>query len=119
MCSAVIHNQPVILCGDFNLSHIGWSTTSPLVYTPAATVLCEIVSDCFIDQLVSAYSILDLVLTNIADNIFSVTVCDNIPGTDHDAVKFLTEAEVFAKSTPSRYLYDYNKIDWNHFVSIF
>ena len=86
VCSAVTHNQPVILCGDFNLPHIDWDTTSPSARAPAASMLCDIVSDCFLVQLVSAStrqdSILDLVLTNIPDDIFSVTVCDNIPGTD-------------------------------------
>ena len=96
--------QPVILCGDFNLPHIDWDTTSPSARTPAASMLCDIVSDCFLVQLVSAStrqdSILDLVLTNIPDDIFSVTVCDNIPGTDHDAVKFVIAAAMCPKVTP-------------------
>ena len=60
-------------------------------------------SDCFLTQLVSAStrqdSILDLVLINIPDDIFSVTVCDNIPGTDHDAVKFVIVAAAMCPNT--------------------
>ena len=123
VCSAVTHYQPVILCGDFNLPHIDWFITSPSSHTPAATILCDFVSDCFLVQLVSANtrqdSTLDLVLTNVPDNFSSVVVCDNIPGTDHDAVKFNIEAEVCLKATPSRCLYNYKKINQNHFVSIF
>ena len=120
MCSAVTHYQPVILCGDFNLPHIDWFITSPSSHTPAATMLCDFVSDCFLVQLVSANtrqdSTLDLVLTNVPDNFSSVVVC---AGTDHDAVKFNIEAEVCLKATPSRCLYNYKKINQNHFVSIF
>ena len=61
----------------------------------------------------------DLVLTNIPSNVFSVAVCDNLPGTDHDAVNFVIEAEVHAKNIPPRYLYVYSKIDQEHFTTIF
>ena len=44
VCSAVTQKQPVILCGDFNLPHIDWDTTSPSVHTPAASMLCDIAS---------------------------------------------------------------------------
>ena len=105
VCSAVTHYQPVILCGDFNLPQLDGSITSPSSRTPAATMLCDIVSDCFLVQLISANirqdGTLDLVLTNVPDNFSSVVVCDNIPGTDHDAVKFNIEAEVCLEATPS------------------
>ena len=43
-----------------------------------------------------------------------------VPGTDHDAVKFVIDVELCSKAnTPPRYLYDYSKIDQDHFVSIF
>ena len=123
VCSAVSPNQSIVLCGDFNLPDIDWSTTSPSVRTPATTMFCDIVSDCFLTQLVSTSTcrdnILDLVLTNVPSNVFSVAVCDNLPGTDHDAVNFVIEAEVNAKNIPPRYLYDYSKIDQEHFATIF
>ena len=101
MCSVVTQNQIVILCGDFNLPHIDWDTISPSARTPAASMLCDMVSDCFLTQLVSANthqdSILDLVLTNTPDDIVSVVVCDNIPGTDHDAVKFINSTAACPK----------------------
>ena len=111
--SAVAQNHPIVLCGDFNLPHINWDTISPSTGAPATSMLCEMVSDCFLTQLVSAStrkdSILDLVLTNTPDNIFSVVVCDNLPGTDHDAVRFNVAIVTCPNVTPSRYLYNYQK----------
>ena len=46
--SAVAQNQPIVLCGDFNLPHINWDTISPSTCTPATSMLCEMVSDCFL-----------------------------------------------------------------------
>ena len=46
-------------------------------------------------------------------------MCDNIPGTDHDAIRFNAAIVTYPKVTPSRYLYNYKKIDQDHFVSIF
>ena len=46
-------------------------------------------------------------------------VCDNIPGTNHDAIRFNVAVVTYPKVTPSRYLYNYQKINQNHFVSIF
>ena len=123
VCSVVTQNQLVVLCGDFNLPHIDWDTIFPSARTPAASMLCDMVSDCFLTQLVSAStrqdSILDLVLTNTPDDIFLVVVCDNIPGTDHDAVKFIISTAACPKVISSPYLYNYQKIDQDYFVSIF
>ena len=46
-------------------------------------------------------------------------MCNNIPGTDHDAVKFIIAAAMCPKVTTPRYLYNYKKIDQDHFASIF
>jgi len=82
------HNQSIVLCGDFILV-----------------------------QLVSAnthqHNTLNLVLANIPDIIPSVSVCDNIPGTDHDAVNFVG-TEICSKAITSRYLYNCSKIDQDH-----
>ena len=75
--------------------------------------------DFILVQLVSAntrqHNILNLVLANIPDIISSVSVCDNIPGTDHDAVNFVIGAEICSKAIPSRYLYNCSKIDQDHY----
>ena len=56
-------------------------------------------------------SLLDLVLTNQPDLILDVTVIDNLPLTDHDAVKFSLRA-IDALQTPcKRSLYNYKKTD--------
>ena len=58
-------------------------------------MLCDIVSDCFLVQLVSTNTRQHiLVSTNNPDIISSVSVCDSISGTDHDAVNFVIGAQM-------------------------
>jgi len=87
---AVNKNIPVLICGDFNLPNIDWSVVSPSPSTPVAAAFSDIISD--FSQLVTFPShkdnILDLVLTIHPDLVSSISLCDSLPGTDHDAVSF-------------------------------
>ena len=56
-------------------------------------------------------SLLDLVLTNQPDLILDVTVVDNLPLTDHDAVKFSLCAVDALQTSCKRSLYNYKKAD--------
>ena len=56
-------------------------------------------------------SLLDLVLTNQPDLILNVTVVDNLPLTDHDAVKFTLCAADALQTPCKRLLYNYKKAD--------
>ena len=85
------------------------------VSSPVANALCDLVRDNFLHQLVldptRENSLLDLVLTNQPDLILDVTVIDNLPLTDHDAVKF-SLCTIDALQTPcKRSLYNYKKAD--------
>lgn len=75
--SAINYDVPVIICGDFNLPNIDWMTVSPSPSTPDATTFCDIVSDCFLTQLVAFTTrkdhILDLFLTTFPDLISSIS----------------------------------------------
>ena len=103
------------MCGDFNVPAIDWTVTFPTVSSPAANALCDLVRDNFFQQLVlnptHENSLLDLVLTNQPDLILNVTVVDNLPLTDHDAVKFTLCAADALQTPCKRSLYNYKKAD--------
>ena len=89
--SSLPNTLPIVLCGDFNLPNINWSHSSP---SPSATLLCDLLHDYNLQQVVleptRVSSILDLVFTNKVNGVCDVRVVDNLPGTDHDAVLFTT-----------------------------
>ena len=58
---------------------------------------------------------LDLVLTNNTSSVSNLNVCDNLPGTDHDAVQFTFSILPPKQCTVYRYLYNYKKADFNTF----
>ena len=120
---AVKYNVPVILCGDFNLPNIDWTTVSPSPCTPDASMFCEIISDCFLSQLVSFNTrkdhILDLVLTTHPDHVSFISPCDSLPDTDHNAISFSVSAVLSSSSNNTRFLYNYSDIDLTHFNSVF
>ena len=120
---AVKYNVPVILCGDFNLPNIDWTTVSPSPCTPDASMFCEIISDCFLSQLVSFNTrkdhILDLVLTTHPDHVSFISPCDSLPDTDHNAISFSVSAVLSSSSNNTWFLYNYSDIDLTHFNSVF
>ena len=114
-------NLPIYLCGDFNFGELGYFRT----YIPQQIVIqfCNILHDFSLCQLVQdptrGGDVLDLVLTN---NLFSVSnlhVCDNLPGTDHDAVQF-TFFILPPKQHPIHcYLYNYKRVDFDKFEKLY
>ena len=64
--SSIQPKYPIILCGDFNLPQIDWSTVTPGISSPVSTLLCSIVNDNFLTQMVNfptrQDNILDLIL---------------------------------------------------------
>ena len=109
----------VILCGDFNAPHIDWSLVSPVITSPITTQLCSIVNDNFLTQFVSVPThrdhILDLVLSNYRTILSAVTVVDNLPSTDHEALQFIVTLPSCSKSHCHRLLYNYSKTDFQLF----
>ena len=45
-------NSPVFICGDFNVPDVSWSTISPTSSDKNAALLCSMVHDLSLDQLV-------------------------------------------------------------------
>ena len=48
--SAISPSTPIFLCGDFNIPHIDWSTTSPTCSDVHATMLCSLIQDHGLEQ---------------------------------------------------------------------
>ena len=84
-------NLPLVLCGDFSVLNVDWVSVAPTSSTRPAELLCVIIADNSLTQLVGCLTrdcnILDLVLTNI-DCVSLVNVTDNLPSTDHSAIEF-------------------------------
>ena len=56
LCS--INNvNPLVLCGDFNVPSIDWSNISPIISSANSKLLCSIVQDHFLSQLVNSPTI--------------------------------------------------------------
>ena len=105
----------IVLCGDFNLPHINWSTVTPDLSSPAANLLCSIVNDNFLTQVVNfptrQDNVLDLVLVNHTSIISCVHPVDSLPATDHEAIYFELNAVPQTRQKHVRYLYNYHKAD--------
>ena len=110
---------PIVLCGDFNLPHINWSTVTPSLSSSAATLLCSIINDNFLTQMVNfptrQDSVLDLVLVNHTNIISCVHSVDSLPGTDHEAIYFELTTTPQTQKNHARYLYNYHKADFDLF----
>ena len=113
---------PVIICGDFNLPNIDWATVPPSPCSIGASTLCDIASDCFLTQLVTFTTcndhVLDLFLTTHPDLIFSISSCDNLPNTDHNAISFSVVSAPPRPLNHSRFLYSFHGIDSAHLSSV-
>ena len=114
---------PVILCGDFNLPNIDWTTVSPSPCTPDVSMFCEIISDCFLSQLVSFNTckdhILDIALTTHPDHVSFISPCDSLPDTNHNAVSFSVSAVFSSLANNTRFLYNYSDVDLTHLNFVF
>ena len=85
-------SNTVLVMGDFNCPDIDWPTLSGV--SPISTLLCDFVFDYNISQVVESPThvkgnVLDLVLTNSAQLIHSLTVfTDKFQYSDHFLIKF-------------------------------
>ncbi len=109
----------VILCGDFNIPQIDWTTTSPTTTSQLASELCDTLNDFALHQLVTEptrlNNILDLVVTNNPDKTTNVSVSDGLPGSDHLAVNFEIVSTFRKQITPPKTLYNFRKADFDSF----
>ncbi len=109
-------SSPIIICGDFNVPSINWTSITPSVATAPATDLCDMVNDNSLHQLVTTptreQNILDLVLTNIPCNVGQVSVTEGIHGSDHEAVSFILKLASTRPNIPRRTVFNYKRADF-------
>ena len=113
---------PIVLFGDFNLPSINWSTVSPTVSSPNATLLCSLTQNKYLTQLVNFPTregdILDLIFVNNTNIVSCVQPVDNLPGTDHEAIQFALVVTSPRQVNCSRLLYNYKKADLDHLYEV-
>ena len=116
---AIINTStPIIISGDFNLPNIDWSETSPspTTYSTKAHLLCELLDEFNLQQLVTEptrnSNILDLLITNREDLIQGSKVVDGIPGSDHESVQFGVNLTRKPLSRHKRRMYNFRKADF-------
>ena len=120
--STIADHPCMILCGDFNVPHIDRDTTTPSVASQNASVLCNIVLDSYLSQMVDratcGNNVLDVILTSRPDLVTYVSLSDNLAGCDHEAIKFEIAAIPVNKRSRFRRLYNFKKADFNEFVNV-
>ena len=117
--SSIPGSQPFLVCGDFNAPSINWDTVSPTSSSSISSTLCDLALDFHLTQLVREPTreshILDLLLTS-DDSLFrEVTVTDNLPGTDHSAVRFSLATRPPPSSAPKRTVFNFKKANFDEF----
>ena len=116
---SLISNSPVFICGDFNVPDISWSTVSPTSSDKNTVLLCNMVDDLSLDQLVCSPTIganvLDLLLINSPTAVSNVQVSDNLPLTDHDVILFTLNVLPPQQKSVKRKLYNYKNADFDAF----
>ena len=115
--ATVPSSSQVVLCGDFNLPCINRDSGSPIpsINSRNATLMCDIVNDFNLTQLVlkltRQQSILDHAFTNRVD-VHKVEVAAGLPGSDHDAVHFTTNFHKPRITLQKRWSYNFKKEDF-------
>ena len=119
--AAINISTPIVICGDFNLPNINWreASPSPTVYSTKAHLLCELIQEFNLQQLVTEptrnSSILDLLITNREDLIQENEVVDGIPGSDHESVQFSINLAKKQLTRHRRLMYNFKKADFEAF----
>jgi len=106
-----------------HVPHINWSLVTPTVSLLVNSMLCTVVNDNFLTQLVSSPTrgdhIPDLVFqTILALCMMLELLIDNLPGCDHDAVEFNLSATLDNVVQSNRILFNYSKADLHEFQEV-
>ena len=121
LLSIAAYRHSIVLCGDFNVPNIEWASVSQTLDTSPADHWCSTVLDNSLFQHADCptrdNNILDLVLSS-GDCVSSVNVFDNLPSTDHSAVKFHLSDSIPVQHSTQRFLYNYKKANFSTFREV-
>jgi endonuclease/exonuclease/phosphatase family metal-dependent hydrolase len=108
----------IIVCGDFNLPNIDWTTGVATNNNTIYQHFTKTVKDHYLWQLVDfptrGENTLDLILTNIPNKIQNVTGFDDVLTTDHKLISFEINLKIQSKPRAERFVYDFAKSDWSN-----
>ena len=106
----------LIVCGDFNLPHIDWSTGVATNNDSIHNFFTKTVKDNYLWQLVDfptrINNTLDLLLTNIPEKVINVHGFEDIISTDHTLISFDVDFKICKKPKVKRSVYNFKNANW-------
>ena len=106
----------LVVCGDFNLPHIDWSTGSATNNDCIHNYFTKTVKDNYLYQLIDfptrCDNILDLVFTNLPDKVINVQGFEDILNTDHKLISFELDLKINKKPKVKREVFNFKKANW-------
>ena len=109
-------NSDLLLLGDFNMPEINWETNCALRSSDHTMLLCEIIQDNFLTQLVKdptrEENILDLAFVSSPDLVHDLTVGQ--PFSDHNSINLLLSRSSHVGRRSEKLAYSFRKADWEH-----
>ena len=109
-------NADLLLLGDFNMPEINWETNCASRSSDHTTLLCEIIHNNFLTQLVKdptrEENILDLAFVSSPDLVHDLTVGQ--PFSDHNSINLLLSRSSYGDRRSEKSAYSFRKADWEH-----
>ena len=113
-------NSDLLLLGDFNLPEINWDTNCALRSSDHTTLLCDIIHDNFLTQLVKdptrEENILDLALVSSPDLVHDITIGQ--PFSDHNSINLFLSSSSHMGRKSEKLAYSFRKADWEHLQNL-
>ncbi|CAB3991882.1 Hypothetical predicted protein, partial [Paramuricea clavata] len=109
----------IIMTGDFNFPRISWSESMVIPTGESERFFYNTLSDHYLSQLIFAptreTNVLDLIMTNIPDNVNNIEVIDPTNFnlfSDHKCILFEFQSTATPSHKLKRSVYDYNRADF-------
>ena len=100
----------LVLCGDFNLPNIDWTTGTATTNDAIYDYFTKLVRGNFLWQLVDFptrnMNILDLVVTNIPEKVKDIHGFDDVSNTDHKLINSVLDFKIQKKPTVKRDMFN-------------